>query len=167
MDEGSRFLKHLYAIGLGSNRRHHLFGSPRKLLAEALRELPGTLVVASHIITSRPIGPSQRDYANAAALVAANHEPPDFLRKLKAVERQFGRTCGGQRWSARVLDLDIILWSGGIWSGPGLLVPHPQMRQRRFVLGPVEQIAGGWRDPITNLSIRHLRARLDRPRAHD
>ncbi len=167
MDERPRLLKHLYAIGLGSNQRHHRHGSPRRVIAAAFRHLPGALVAQSLIGTSRPIGPSQREYANAAALVMSKHSPPDFLRRLKAVEHHFGRRRGGRRWSARVLDLDILLWTGGMWSSPGVIVPHPQMRLRRFVLRPLEEIAADWCDPLTGLTVRHLRARLDRPRPHD
>lgn len=88
-----------------------------------------------------------------------------MLAKLKQIEREFGRgRRRGQRWQARVLDLDIILWSGGIVASPALQIPHPAFRQRRFVLDPASAIAGDWRDSVTNLSLRQLQARLTRPR---
>src|SRR3546814_21102267 len=55
-----------------------------------------------------------RDFANAAALVKSHLGPPELLRKLKKIERKFGRRSV-RRWGPRVLDLDIILWSGGAW----------------------------------------------------
>ena len=94
----------------------------------------------------------------------SNQEVDDLLRLLKQVERDFGRRRGGQRWSARVLDLDLVLWSGGAWSSPGLTVPHIAYRDRDFVLAPALAVAADWRDPVSNLSIRHLKARLTRPR---
>ena len=67
---------------------------------------------------------------------------------------------------ARVLDLDIILWSGGCHASPGLVIPHISFRGRRFVLHPARSIAGDWRDPVTGLRVRHLCARLTRPAAN-
>ncbi len=87
-----------------------------------------------------------------------------MLDELKRIEAAFGRRRG-QRWSDRVIDLDIVLWSGGAWSSAGLTVPHPEFRNRDFVLGPLLRVAPDWRDPVTGLSMRHLAARLTRRRA--
>ena len=86
-----------------------------------------------------------------------------MLARLKAIERAFGRRPG-RRWGARVLDLDIILWSGGCWRSKGLVVPHPRYRDRTFVLRPLHDVAPRWRDPLTGLTPRQLEARLTRPR---
>lgn len=159
--------KTIYVVALGSNRRHVRFGSPAAVLDAACAQLDSKnvrLVARSATIFSRPLGPSKRTYANAAALVETRFDPPRLLRRLNKIERRFGRRPGGVRWSARVLDLDIILWSGGIWATPDLTVPHRAFRQRAFVLGPVAAIAADWRDPLTGLAVRHLKARLDRKR---
>ncbi|HWK35505.1 2-amino-4-hydroxy-6-hydroxymethyldihydropteridine diphosphokinase [Sphingomonas sp.] len=121
-------------------------------------------VAVSRVITSAPMGPSLRRYANAAAIIESAESPDALLRRLKAIERDFGRRRG-RRWGARVIDLDIILWSGGAWRGPGLIVPHIGFRDRGFVLGPLAAIAPAWRDPVSGLTVRHLLARLCRPRA--
>lgn len=117
------------------------------------------------LIESAPIGPSLRRYANGAALVETTLAPEECLTALKSIERDFGRRSGGLRWSARVLDLDIVLWSGGTWHSPRLTIPHPRFRTRDFVLVPALRIARTWRDPLTNLTIAHLAARLTRRRA--
>ena len=97
----------------------------------------------------------------AAALRALDRGKLNLmLAALKAIERQFGRRRGGQRWAARVLDLDIVLWSGGPWASPSLTVPHPEFRRRGFVLGPARAVAPDWRDPVTRLTLRQLYARL-------
>lgn len=145
-----------YAIALGSNR-HGRHGSPERELRAALAELAPA--IASPILHTAPLGPSNRRFANAVAIVETDEDPPALLRRLKAIERAFGRRAG-RRWGARVLDLDILLWSGGAWSGPGLTVPHPQYRVRGFVLDPLARIAPDWRDPLTGLTVRQLRARL-------
>ena len=123
----------------------------------------------SPIISSAPVGPSQRTYANAAAIVASPLTPPALLARLHEIEVHFGRERRGQRWRARVLDLDIILWSGGIWAEdcPALSIPHPAMRIRGFVLAPAAMIAPDWRDPVTGLTIRQLQSRFTRPKPLD
>jgi 2-amino-4-hydroxy-6-hydroxymethyldihydropteridine diphosphokinase len=132
-----------------------------------LAELGLQLVALSPILDSAPLGPSRRRYANAAALVACDLAPEALLGLLQSVERRFGRVRRGQRWSARVLDLDIVLWSGGAWSSPRLAIPHPRFRRRPFVLAPAAAIAPDWRDPATGLTLRQLHSRLLRPRPRD
>lgn len=155
----------LYAIALGSNQPHPRFGGPCAVLSAALAALdkaPLLLRAASPIVASRPIGPSIRSYANGAAIVETGLEPRDLLDHLKDIERAFGRRAGGQRWRARVVDLDILLWLNGAYADDALCVPHREMRKRPFVLDPLAAIAPDWRDPITGLSVRQLKARLDR-----
>lgn len=124
----------------------------------------GEVVARSSIIESAPVGPSQRRYANAALVIESRLSPPGMLRCLHEAEAAFGRERRGERWRARTLDLDLILWSGGAFAGPGLTVPHPRFRERDFVLGPAARIAPRWRDPLTGLTLSHLYARLTRPK---
>lgn len=119
------------------------------------------IVDGSNLHTTRPLGPSARAYTNAVVLIETDLAPPALLAHLKAIERAYGRRRG-RRWGARPLDLDIIGWSGGIWHSPTLGIPHAAFRRRRFVLAPLVEIAPDWRDPVTNLTARHLLARLDR-----
>ena len=156
---------HTYLVALGSNQRHTLFGLPREVVAVAMELLDGTagtVTARSRIVDSAPVGPSQRRYANAAILLESRLNPRSLLDVLHEAERALGRVRRGQRWGARVLDLDIILWSGGIVAQADLLVPHPRFRSRRFVLGPAAQIAPAWRDPLSRLTLRQLAARLGR-----
>ena len=131
-----------------------------RLEAEGLR-----VIDASPVLLSDPVGPSLRRYANSAAVVETPLDPPEMLALLKRIEREFGRRSGGQRWGARVLDLDVVLWSGGCFAVPGLIIPHRLFRERAFVLAPAAAIAPRWRDPVSRLSVRQLHARLTRPRA--
>lgn len=150
-----------YLIALGSNVRHHRHGLPPMVLRAALADLEDAglpIERTSHVISTAPLGPSRRRYANAAAILATDLAPDALLRRLKTVERKFGRR-GGRRWASRVLDLDVILWEGGAWNSPGLTVPHLAFRQRRFVLDPAAAIAPSWRDPVTGLTLRQLARR--------
>ena len=152
-----------YAIALGSNRRGR-HGSP----AETLRYAAAALSVdrLSRIRATPALGPAGRSFANAAALLSSDLAPPELLGRLKELERKFGRRAG-RRWGPRILDLDLILWSGGCFAGAGLIIPHPHFRQRNFVLEPLSEVAPEWRDPITGLSVRQLRYRLGAARPVD
>jgi 2-amino-4-hydroxy-6-hydroxymethyldihydropteridine diphosphokinase len=151
---------HRYAIALGSNRRGR-HGTPAREVAAALAALGGVVAV-SPLLRTAPLGPSKRRFVNAVALIDTREEPPALLARLKAIERGFGRRRG-QSWAARVIDLDIVLWSGGAWASPGLVVPHALFRTRDFVLRPLAAVAPDWRDPVSGLRVRQLHARLTRP----
>lgn len=146
-----------YVIALGSNRRGR-HGAPADEVRAALAAIGG-VVMTSKLVTTAPLGPARRRFVNAAALIETKDDPIELLARLKAIEAAFGRRRG-QRWSDRVIDLDIILWSGGAWASDGLTVPHPEFRRRDFVLRPLVAIVPDWRDPLTGLTIRQLAARL-------
>lgn len=150
-----------YAIALGSNRRSR-HGSPAQTVRAALDRLDGVRRVST-IRATPALGPAGRGFANAVAILESKLAPDELLTALKATERAFGRRRG-RRWGPRVLDLDIILWSGGAWGGPGPIVPHPEFRRRAFVLQPLAELAPAWRDPLTGATMRQLLARLTAPR---
>jgi 2-amino-4-hydroxy-6-hydroxymethyldihydropteridine diphosphokinase len=154
---------HRYLIALGSNQRHARFGSPRRVLAAALERLESEglrVIAAAPVVETEPIGPSIRRYANSAAVIETALEPERLLALLKRIEREFGRRQSGQRWRTRVLDLDVVLWSGGPYASASLTIPHPLFSERAFVLEPALAVAPDWRDPLTGLTVRQLHARL-------
>jgi 2-amino-4-hydroxy-6-hydroxymethyldihydropteridine diphosphokinase len=153
---------HLYAIAVGSNRPHGEYGRPAGVVEAAIARLDREfgLFDASPIVLNAAHGGAGRDFANAVAIVESDDEPPGMLRKLKALERNFGRR-GGKRWGPRVLDLDVVLWSGGRFRSRGLIVPHPRLGERSFVLQPLAAIAPAWR-VIGGLTAHHLAHRLAR-----
>jgi 2-amino-4-hydroxy-6-hydroxymethyldihydropteridine diphosphokinase len=157
-------VRHLYAIAIGSNRPHGRFGRPPQVVEAAIARLDRDfgLFDASPIVLNRAMGGAGRDFANAVALVESDLDPPEMLRRLKALEREFGRRRG-RRWAARVLDLDIIDWSGGKWRSRSLTVPHRAAATREFVIEPLAAIAPGWRLEAA-LTARHLAHRLARRR---
>ncbi len=153
---------HLYAIGIGSNRRHGRYGRPAGVVAAAIARLDADfgLFDASPVILNPAHGGAGREFANAVAIVESDLDPPAMLGRLKAIERQFGRR-GGRRWGCRVLDLDIAAWSGGRWRSRRLTVPHQELERRGFVIGPLAAIAPNW--PIRGaFNARHLAGRLAR-----
>jgi len=100
-----------------------------------------TVLKISSIYQSAPIGPDgQPDYLNAVVLVQTDLEPQALLDRLQQVEQAQGRVRT-QKWGARTLDLDILLYNNKSLQTPRLTIPHPQMTQRSFVLMPLREIA--------------------------
>ena len=155
-------MSYLYAIAIGSNRSHGRHGRPPQVVEAAIAALDQEfgLFDASQIILNSAIGGAGRDFANAVALVESDLEPPEMLRRIKAMEREFGRRSG-KHWAARVLDLDIALWSEGNFRSRFLTIPHQGLQSRSFVVQPLASIAPNWRvqGPLT---ARHLAHRLAR-----
>ena len=123
----------------------------------------GTVTARAPVIATPPMGAARRRFANAALVLESALTPPALLAALKRTECEFGRRRG-QRWGDRVLDCDIILWSGGAWASAGLVIPHAAFAQRRFVLDPACAIAPGWRAGPGGLTLAQHQARLTRPR---
>ena len=157
-------LPHLYAVAIGSNRRHGRFGRPTGVVAAAIAHLDAAfeLFDASPIMLSRAAHGAGRDFANAVALVTSVIEPLAMLAVLKDMERDFGRRPG-RRWGERVLDLDLVAWSGPRFASRRLQIPHPRLAKRDFVLLPLTMIAPDWRIERA-ITARHLAARLGKRR---
>ncbi len=128
-------------IGLGSNLQ-----DPRAQVEgglAALAQLPESHCVAcSALYGSRPLGPlPQPDYVNAVAALETRLAPHALLDCLQALEERQGRVRDGVRWGPRVLDLDLLLYDELILDDPRLILPHPGLSQRDFVLYPLYEIA--------------------------
>ena len=127
-------------IGLGSN-----LDNPLKQLKSAvhhLKQLPHTTLTGlSSLYQSTPVGPQdQPDYLNAVVALDTSLEPLHLLDELQAIENQHGRVRS-THWGARTLDLDILLFGNQIISHSRLIIPHPYLTQRHFVLTPLADIA--------------------------
>jgi 2-amino-4-hydroxy-6-hydroxymethyldihydropteridine diphosphokinase len=95
----------------------------------------------SSLYHSAPMGPQdQPDYVNAVMAVATELSPIELLRSLQAIENNHGRVRG-ERWGARTLDLDILLYGDKVIELPDLTVPHIGLTERAFVLYPLHEIA--------------------------
>lgn len=155
---------HLYAVAIGSNRRHIRFGRPAGVVEAAIARLDADFILfdASPIILNRAVGGAGRDFANAVALVESDLEPATMLAALKRMEQHFGRRPG-RRWGERVLDLDLIAWDGRRLATRSLTIPHPRLRERPFVLGPLATVAPAWQID-RGLTPRQLASRLGKRR---
>jgi 2-amino-4-hydroxy-6-hydroxymethyldihydropteridine diphosphokinase len=145
-------------IGLGSN-----LGDRWATLEGAIAALARTNGIhvqkVSSFHESKPVGgpPGQAMYLNAAAVIEADLDPHRLLLVLQEIEGKFGRVRS-VRWGERTLDLDLLLFDKQIVSTPELTIPHPRMRERRFVLEPLAEVASEIVDPITKRTIAELLA---------
>lgn len=91
---------------------------------------------------SAPLGGiEQPEFVNAVAAILTQLEPVELLGQLQAIERKRGREQGGTRWGPRVIDLDLLVYSGVSVDLPELRVPHPGIGERNFVLLPLRELA--------------------------
>lgn len=142
MTESSSIEQEITAyIGLGSNLKNPQSQLTQAL--EALNTLPQSrLLKYSSLYRNKSMGPAdQPDYINAVASLATNLSPYELLAGLQDLEIKQGRIRGPERWGPRSLDLDILLYGELELSTPDLIIPHPGLPDRNFVLYPLYEIA--------------------------
>ena len=138
-------------IALGSNLegRH---GSSEALLEAALARFADVGLTVLHQSSwwrsAAWPDPLQPEYRNGVAIVETDHAPEAVLAGLLAIEAGLDRQRG-VRNAPRTLDLDLIAHGRELRHDPGLILPHPRAHQRRFVMGPLAQIAPTWRHPVS------------------
>jgi 2-amino-4-hydroxy-6-hydroxymethyldihydropteridine diphosphokinase len=146
-------------VGIGSNLAAPQCRSPQQTAAAALARLPAigiTVVRQSRWYESEPVPPSDQPwYVNGVAAVATALDPMALLAALLAVEAEFGRRRGAPN-AARTLDLDLLDCDGRQCATERLVLPHPRLHQRRFVLAPLAEIAPAWRHPRLGLTANEL-----------
>jgi 2-amino-4-hydroxy-6-hydroxymethyldihydropteridine diphosphokinase len=152
----------LALLGLGSNlgdRKANLDGA-----IAALRQMPGVNLreVSSYHETPAVGGPAgQGAFLNAVATAEPTLEPRALLDVLRAIESRFGRQRT-LRWGERTLDLDLLMFGNEVIETPELIVPHPRLFLRRFVLAPAAEVAPTVVEPWTERTVSDLLANLDR-----
>jgi 2-amino-4-hydroxy-6-hydroxymethyldihydropteridine diphosphokinase len=145
-------------LGLGANLGDR--AAALSAAVSALGELPGCELqrVSSRYETEPWSGSPPPSYLNMAVALRTMLSPRDLHAYCLAIEARLGRVRG-ERWAPRTIDIDLILWGSRVVSEPGLLLPHPGFRDRRFVLVPLAELAPMTVDPVTGLTVCKL---LDR-----
>ena len=143
-------------IGLGSNQ-----GDRRKNLRGAIQgmaSLPGTHLIQSSSFykTRAQGGGTQPDFLNAVVSLKTRSSPRELLKALQGIERQLGRARPGSFWGPRPVDLDILFYGARILGSSALILPHPRLHERRFVLEPLAEIAPGFRHPVLKKTVQSL-----------
>jgi 2-amino-4-hydroxy-6-hydroxymethyldihydropteridine diphosphokinase len=157
MSEGS-----LAIIGMGSNQ-----GDREATLDEAVAIIKAEphfhVWTVSKYYETLPVGgpPGQAPFLNAALLTEPSLDPLTMLERLHAIEERLGRVRD-ERWGARTLDLDLLVYGQEIRRNPRITLPHPRLPFRRFALVPTVEIAPWMLDPLTNQTVNELLSNLDR-----
>lgn len=146
-------------IGVGSNLGDRW--GRLAMAARTLRESGAVAVIrASRVWDSEPMGPPQPRYLNAVLEVETSLPPRALLQLLWVGERDANRRRVGARWGARTLDLDLLLYGDRIVREPGLVLPHPGIAERAFVLAPLAELAPDRVVPGTGRTVADLLAAL-------
>jgi 2-amino-4-hydroxy-6-hydroxymethyldihydropteridine diphosphokinase len=148
----------LAAVGLGSNLGDRKLNLRRAL--DALSRLPHTrLLAASPFVDTAPVGPPQPRFLNAAALLETGLSPEALLGALLGIEAALGRVRRGPK-GPRIIDLDLLLHGRARRRSARLTLPHPRLRGRLFVLGPLAAIAPDLRIPGSRSTVLELLAKI-------
>lgn len=142
-------------VGVGSNlgdRWGHLAFAARALRAEPRL----SLARASRVWDAAPLGPPQPRYLNAVLELEVEGSASALLAKLQRIERGAGRKRSPERWAARTLDLDVLLFGDEVIRTPRLVVPHPGLAVRRFVLAPLAELCPERVIPGTGRTVAQL-----------
>jgi len=147
------------AIALGSNIGDRL-GTMRQAVM-LLEERSLRISASSDVFETPPWGmENQPRFLNACVLAETDILPRALLELLLNIESDLGR-IRRYKWGPREIDLDLLFYDDQVFNESGLVLPHPQMHRRAFVLVPLVQIAPDWRHPVLGKSIRELAGSLD------
>ncbi|MEX0778656.1 MAG: 2-amino-4-hydroxy-6-hydroxymethyldihydropteridine diphosphokinase [Balneolales bacterium] len=141
-------------IALGSN-----LGDRHKHMSNAkahLKSISRDKFISSALYETEPVGPATYYFLNAVVRMDSDLSPQDLLKDLKAFEEIEGRTQDAPKWSARLLDLDIIAYGDIQIQSGRLKLPHPEYHKRLFVLEPLAEIYPDWVDPKLNVGIDEM-----------
>jgi len=145
-------------LGLGSN-----VGDRLSFIEEAIDMLRAlsdfTVIETSSIYETEPVGYKKQNYYLNMAIHAAYSSPSlTLLNAVKSIERAMGRSIAAARWGPRVIDIDILFFGPEIVTTQELHIPHREVRNRRFVLEPLTEIAPDFRCPVSGYTISELNA---------
>ena len=148
-------MTHLAYVGIGAN-----LGDPLAQVRGAIATLRAQR--SSSLYRTEPQGVSAQPwYVNAVVEIRTEEEPGELFRRLQALESEAGRPRRRPRGSARILDLDLLLYDDRIIDSGPLLVPHPELHRRRFVLEPLVELAPMVCDPRDGRTAQELLRGLD------
>lgn len=152
---------HEVFLGLGSNlgdRGENLYQS-----ISNIEERIGKVIATSAFYVTEPVGfESANQFLNAACLVKTKLQPLEVLEETQAIEKDMGRTgkSVNKAYKDRIIDIDLLLFDREIFESPNLILPHPHLHERPFVLLPLAEIAGEYIHPVLDKSINELKSEL-------
>lgn len=142
-------------LGLGTN-----LGNRKENLANARKKLEDSCAIienVSPVYLSVPLGfSSNNDFYNQVVEISTGADAYDLLDHIQEIENRMGRTRSGRGYSDRIIDIDILFYENQIISSKPLIIPHPLLHKRMFVLQPMADIAPAFVHPVFNKSITEL-----------
>ena len=144
-------------LSLGSN-----IGNRKKNLEKALIELGQNNIKEikiSSFYETEPVGPKQRNFFNIAGKFKTNLKPQELLKTVKQIEEKLGRTKT-YHWGPRIIDIDILFYGKQTIKTTNLIIPHKEIKNRAFVLVPMNEIASKFVHPIYRKTIRTMYEKL-------
>ncbi|MBL0732389.1 MAG: 2-amino-4-hydroxy-6-hydroxymethyldihydropteridine diphosphokinase [Desulfosarcina sp.] len=155
---------HTVFISAGSNIGDKS-GNCKKGIAALIRTGHAVLLKESKFYKTEPVDYTEQDwFVNCAVKISTPLEPLELLTEIKKIESEAGRKKDAVRFGPRVLDLDIIFFDDQVIESDNLIIPHPRMHERRFVLMPICDIDPNIIHPILKKNIPTLLAELDSSR---
>lgn len=151
----------IIAFGANIGDREKTIG----LALSALEGRVGQILLRSSLYETEPLLDSecpvleQDKFINGVVLVETSLQPEELLKTLQGIENELGRERT-LHWGPRTIDLDIIAIGDLVINSPELVVPHPEMAKRGFVLEPLAEILPEWAHPVSGVSVRELRLGL-------
>ena len=144
----------LVHLGLGSNledRKYFLNMACNQLRSETIREFRASSIYESEPLLKMP----QPKYFNMVVCGLSVLSPPEMLKKCQQIEIRLGR-IRRERWGSREIDIDIISYGSRIIDNDDLVIPHPEIENRSFVLMPMLELSPEWLHPETGITIKEL-----------
>jgi 2-amino-4-hydroxy-6-hydroxymethyldihydropteridine diphosphokinase len=147
---------HIAYISLGSNLGDKLENCNRAITE--LSRIGGTSIAGrSHFYKTEPVDYTDQDwFVNAVVQIKTHLDPLPLLAELKSIQHRAGRTHAPIRFGPRIIDLDIIFYDDAVIQSPDLVVPHPRMHKRAFVLVPICDIDSKIIHPVLKKDVRCL-----------
>ena len=145
-------------LGLGSN-----LGDREKHLSDAISLLSketGDLLRCSSVWETEPWGfEAETAFLNMAISLTTSLNVDGFFSVMHSIESRLGRERTGKGYCSRTIDIDVLFWGSEIINQNGILVPHPAIQSRLFVLAPLNEIAAEFIHPVSKLSVTEMLSR--------
>jgi 2-amino-4-hydroxy-6-hydroxymethyldihydropteridine diphosphokinase len=142
-------------LGIGTN-----LGNRKVNLRKAIRmigENIGRILDSSSVYETAPWGfEAETDFLNMVVRVETDYSPAEVMKSITGIESMLGRERNQDRYSSRVIDIDILLFDDLVINENGLKIPHPLMHERKFVLVPLNEIASDIIHPVLKMTISSL-----------
>jgi 2-amino-4-hydroxy-6-hydroxymethyldihydropteridine diphosphokinase len=142
-------------MGVGGN-----LGNREQNLRNALKALEkqiGTLVAVSPVYETEPFGFDSNDrFLNIVVAIETILDPNEILERIRIIENRLGRERETGKYVSRTIDIDLLFYGNQIIDNAELIVPHPRLHERKFVLVPLCDIAPGFIHPVLNRSIKEI-----------